>query len=271
MTRASPRSRYFLLAGLMASIRSRRDAAPASQARHVGARHGRVLGAPPAHYPEALSAMQYALFRACSRRRASRGPIAGATVAAVGGRRSTSRRWRWGSRALMLARSCRWACANCCSTPRISPVVKRPLTGSELLHAASRRDGVGVGALRSPRCCGARRPSRDAPTFDYLAALSTWFPRQIALWPQVVGILTVAVVGGLVRRRVVGGLGAHPNALSFVVRTFVGGANDERRRQRAFLRGAPSRPRRETRGSPGIDERVHRSFAAWLATNFRSC
>ena len=81
-----------------------------------------------------------------------------------------------------------------------APPVKRPLAKSQLVaRGVAGGVVVGVGTLAIAALLAALEGLRATPpTFDYLAALSTTaFPASIGLWLQFVGILTIAVIGGL--------------------------------------------------------------------------
>jgi PAT family beta-lactamase induction signal transducer AmpG len=150
-----------------------------------------------------FSATQYALFSSLfAVPRILAGPIAGATVVAIGWQVFYLATMVLGIPGLlMLARFVPPGVREpAFDAEEPAPPVKRPLATSQLVaRGVAGGVVVGAGSLAIAALLAALEGLRASPpAFNYLAALSaTAFPASIGLWLQLVGIVAFAVVGGL--------------------------------------------------------------------------
>jgi PAT family beta-lactamase induction signal transducer AmpG len=150
-----------------------------------------------------FSATQYALFSSLfAVPRILAGPIAGATVVAIGWQVFYLATMVLGIPGLlMLARFVPPGVREpAFDAEEAAPPVKRPLARSELvIRGVAGGAVVGVGTLAIAALLAALEGLRATPPiFDYRAALSaTAFPATMGLWLQLVGIVAFAVIGGL--------------------------------------------------------------------------
>ena len=150
-----------------------------------------------------FSATQYALFSSLfAVPRILAGPIAGATVVAVGWPVFYLSTMVLGIPGLlMLARFVPPGVREpAFDAEEPAPAIERPLERSQLVaRGVAGGVVVGVGSLAIAALLAALEGLRATPpVFDYLAALSaTAFPVSIGLWLQLIGILSIAIVGGL--------------------------------------------------------------------------
>ena len=222
-----------------------------------------------------FSATQYALFSSLfAVPRILAGPIAGATVVAIGWQvfylatmvlgipgTADARAVRAAGRARTGVRRRGAGAAGQAADGEITSSLRAGVAGGVV---------VGVGTLAIAALLAALEGLRATPpTFDYLAALSaTAFPASIGLWLQLVGIVAFAVVGGLFVAAWSAARGAHVTAYRSTFASRPVSTNDDV--SGPCLRGAPSRRRRGTPGSPaGSMNGSTGFFAVLLATNLR--
>jgi PAT family beta-lactamase induction signal transducer AmpG len=195
---------YFLLAGLGAPNPPAMYAAAAFELGTSGLGTGAFSVLLLRITQKRFSATQYALFSSLfAVPRILAGPIAGATVVAIGWPVFYLSTMVLGIPGLlMLARfvppGVREPAFDAEAEP--PPRVGRPLARSQLVvRGAAGGAVIGVGTLAIAALLTALEGLRATPpSFDFLAALSTTaFPASIGLWLQLVGILAFAAIGGL--------------------------------------------------------------------------
>jgi PAT family beta-lactamase induction signal transducer AmpG len=195
---------YFLLAGLGAVNPPAMYAAAAFELGTSGLGTGAFSVLLLRITQKRFSATQYALFSSLfAVPRILAGPIAGATVEAIGWQVFYLSTMVLGIPGLlMLARFVPPGVREPAFDPEAEapPPAGRPLARPELVaRGVAGGVAIGLGTLAIAALLSALEGLRATPpTFDYFAALSaTAFPASIGLWLQLVGIAAFAVIGGL--------------------------------------------------------------------------